>query len=228
MCCKFFCLNCYCCKPSKPERKESVPLDEIKASNDSIFSASKVTRFPLDINANMGRLAELSEYKPKIYHVQNIDELLNKINLEKVERFGDKYKAVRFLLCKNGNLVFGEEGHPDENTPAHSQMVADPAEVECVTAGNAYFNSNHQLCILNHKSGDFRPSFNSLQFVLDALSNCKQVKLAKTIRVEQMDGSACVIKTHRIDSANISLLAANPSNNNESVPSMANAQAARI
>lgn len=98
------------------------------------------------------------------------------------------YKVVRFLLRLNGELVFAAEGLPSGHIPAHYQManVNLFESARCISAGNAFFDKYNKLCMINHKSGDFRPSFDSLQFALKAFLKL-HVPMNKKITVMRLN-----------------------------------------
>lgn len=123
---------------------------------------------------------------PRIYAYNELDQLLQQIFPVKHNVYGKKCKVVRFLVKINGDIVFAKEGYPSGDVPAHYQMAnANSFSAACITAGNAYFDDEHKLCILDHQSGDFRPAFDSLQFALDALVN-KNIELSKNIQIKKL------------------------------------------
>lgn len=135
--------------------------------------------------------------KPEIYEANNLNILLDKTAPEP----GSPYKVVRFLLRKNGDLMFAAEGAPNERVPAHWQMTGAKScfldDPECHAAGNAFFDENNQMCVINHKSGDFCPPFNSLKFALRAFES-SNVPMKKQITVTELGEHACFIKDHSI------------------------------
>lgn len=61
------------------------------------------------------------------------------------------------------------------------------------------FSQNYSIFkpLINHKSGDFRPSFDSLQFALPVLLNTN-LSFENTVIIKQMDNSGRPIKEHTI------------------------------
>jgi hypothetical protein len=80
--------------------------------------------------------------------------------------------VFRFLVDTEGKLWFAFETRPHNNAPKHFQMTGAPLEMaNCLTAGNIKFSSKTGTVLKNisHRSGDFRPSFLSLRWVLAIL-----------------------------------------------------------
>jgi hypothetical protein len=142
-----------------------------------------------------------------MYKPEGIDILLNNVekdiknsssNGKNVSR--DGYIIVRFLVRQNGDLVLGEEGDPSGSIPAHAQLSIDPGlfnfekpenfseffnngKFNCIAAGNAFFNKDHELCQINQKSGDYRLPFVSLQFGINAFFSNPHIKFADELTV---------------------------------------------
>jgi hypothetical protein len=138
---------------------------------------------------------------PLIVQVDKIKQLLQNKECYQTECDNKTYKVLRFLLRSNGELVFAHEGGPHGIVPAHSQMLVGD-NVSCITAGNAYFNvETNTLELINHKSGDFRPPFDSLQFVLPQLVSeliNVNIPISNTLKIEQLNGSGVVLETHQV------------------------------
>jgi hypothetical protein len=124
---------------------------------------------------------------PMVVPAERLNELLNEAPL------GKQYKVLRFLLRKDGTLVFAHEGTPGGKVPAHYQMTGQThEEAEYIAAGNAYFDrKTNRCCIINHKSGDFRPPFESLWFALNAFSIAK-VPMDDSIKLERLNSHGAV------------------------------------
>lgn len=122
----------------------------------------------------------------KINTVNTIRALIEEIQLEKPK---EKVK-LRFLLTTNFELLFAREGSPSNvhNIPGHYQMTGQELlAAKCLSAGNIVFDSKLQITKINNKSGDFRPSFNSLQSVLAVIEACElnyssQVELEESLK----------------------------------------------
>ncbi|MDR3502640.1 MAG: hypothetical protein P4L79_08665 [Legionella sp.] len=80
--------------------------------------------------------------------------------------------VFRFLVDTEGKLWFAFETRPHNNAPKHFQMTGAPLDAaSCLTAGNIKFSNKTGVVLKNisHRSGDFRPSFLSLRWVLAIL-----------------------------------------------------------
>ncbi|CAM4403627.1 MAG: hypothetical protein LEGION0403_FIIPPAGN_00857 [Legionella sp.] len=80
--------------------------------------------------------------------------------------------VFRFLVDTEGKLWFAFETRPHNNAPKHFQMTGAPLDAaSCLTAGNIKFSSKTGAVLKNisHRSGDFRPSFLSLRWLLAIL-----------------------------------------------------------
>jgi hypothetical protein len=80
--------------------------------------------------------------------------------------------VFRFLVDTDGKLWFAFETRPHNNAPKHFQMTGSPLDAACcLTAGNIKFGNKTGAVLRNisHRSGDFRPSFLSLRWVLAIL-----------------------------------------------------------
>jgi hypothetical protein len=150
--------------------------------------------FPVSMNSS-------TRYKaanPTVVTADRVNELLGAAVV-----MGD-YKVLRFLLRSDGTLVFAHEGTPGGTTPAHYQMSsASPDDAQCIAAGNAYFDrKTNRCCIINHKSGDFRPPFRSLWFALNAFA-IANVSMSEQIKLQQLDMSGSCEKEYLIEKKDI-------------------------
>lgn len=137
------------------------------------------------------------ENHPERYSVCTLFSLLDKAEVDEERNL----IAVRFLLTDAHQLIFGLEGVPGGETPAHFQLSnLVRYEASCITAGDAFFDKNHRLCRINHKSGDFRPSFHSLQFVLPLLLT-EKIDLAEVLMIEELNDKGGLIEIHCIDTS---------------------------
>lgn len=106
-----------------------------------------------------------------------------------------------------GELVFAAEGAPRQHIPAHYQMAdKNPREALCVSAGNAFFDENNKLVAIDHKSGDFRPTFDSLKFALGAMLNAN-VSMDEEIVLRQLDYAGALEKNYSIKTEKLAPLA---------------------
>lgn len=120
-----------------------------KSFNDTTFKIQAATPEFKTVSA---RKARLESQRPPTYTANTLPQLLN----------STKSKEFRFALTNNNELVFGREGLPTLCTPAHCDLVQGST---CQSAGNIEFNKQNQIIRVRNKSGDFKPDFQSLQFV---------------------------------------------------------------
>jgi hypothetical protein len=103
-----------------------------------------------------------------------------------------KDNIFRFLVDTSGKLWFAYENRPANTIPKHFQMTGDPLESACCfTAGNIKFKNKRVVVLknINHRSGDFYPSFLSLRWILAALVVNEELlpfKLAKFIVIKEI------------------------------------------
>ena len=134
-----------------------------------IFHAGKIT---VHCDANSFSINSLSTFK----------ELLAQ----------EKDDIFRFLVDTSGRLWFAYETRPNNNAPKHFQMTGDPLETaRCLTAGNLKFKNKTGTILrnINHRSGDFFPSFLSLRWLLAILLVNEELlpfKLPKFIVIKEL------------------------------------------
>ncbi|MCX7116706.1 MAG: hypothetical protein NTW94_02120 [Legionellales bacterium] len=84
-------------------------------------------------------------------------------------------KCLRYLVDTENKLWFALEGPGGGHyTPCHYQMTGEPSSnSRCIAVGNIEISDKagggFQVAMLNHKSGDFSPNFDTLQWVLGIL-----------------------------------------------------------
>jgi len=130
-----------------------------------------------------------------IYPINHLNSLLEKIKTNSGAE--DSTHTVRFLVDLYGILWFAEEGGPNKIIPAHYQITGDAANsARCITAGNITFSDDHkEIIFINHKSGDFRPPFDTLKWVLAILIanevelKAVSVRLADIINIQKLSSS---------------------------------------
>jgi hypothetical protein len=103
---------------------------------------------------------------------------------------------VRFIVKKNGQLYFAKEGVPSgtNGIPAHHEMdCLDKTAAECITAGNVRLiqtaDGRVRINFINHKSGDFRPSFTSLRSLIVILAANPELLADIIITLEYLNES---------------------------------------
>lgn len=154
---------------------------------------------PARFEMHLGSTRKLLSYSsPKVVSTDQLDELLDEAILMR------QYKVLRFLLRVDGTLMFAHEGYPGGIIPAHYQMAdSDPDKAQCIAAGNAYFDKKtHRCCIINHKSGDFRPPFETLWFALNAFAVAK-VPMNEQIQLERLDYNGSCVRKYSISKKDI-------------------------
>lgn len=143
----------------------------------------------------------------KVYHdITGLRELLRQYDRHYRP---EKPIVIRFLLDSNHNLSFGEEGSPSENVPAHCQLdrfhkygSIDTAPT-CICSGNLMFDKSSpepELLKINHKSGDFRCDFQSLQFALRKLLSF-DINISSQLEIEELNRSGAHVNSFHVERA---------------------------
>lgn len=141
------------------------------------------------------------DHQPQIVPAHSLKQLLQDKQCVTECYKGTTYKVLRFLLKTNGELVFAHEGSPGGVVPSHWQMTGedDSLSAECYTAGNALFRIEDDfLQVINHKSGDFRPEFDSLLFLFPELINNK-ILMGNSLEIQQLDNSGALLVSHYLN-----------------------------
>ena len=93
--------------------------------------------------------------------------------------------TLRFLLTPKFELLFAKEGVPTGIIPAHFCMTGEIQNAAlCITAGNIKIDQDDKIIHITHKSGDFHPSWESLQYALFALLACG-AQFSNTFTIEK-------------------------------------------
>lgn len=167
-------------------------------SLSSIFKPISPT--PIRAKAHR-RHADIAKNKPILYKADALPELLKVATPEPMSSSSNK--VIRFLLTPDQQLIFGLEGYPDANIPAHFQMANfNIDDATCLTAGNMFFNEKGELCGINHKSRDFRAPFDTLQFLFPILLK-QGIKLADEIFIGKLNSAGAPEQTFMIEAAEI-------------------------
>lgn len=127
-----------------------------------------------------------------IYPLCKLNELLNDI-----KTIDPTEKTIRYLVDCSNQLWFAREGAPNKTIPAHYQMTGEPHNVaRCLAAGNIEFSADFtRIIMVNHKSGDFRPTFESVQWPLailianEPILAASSIELDETVRIEHLSAS---------------------------------------
>lgn len=132
-------------------------------SYQSIPFSSELNPLKRFSSNNLKKIMRDEDYK--IHSLATVYSLLEEkaLNSEKTD--------LRFLVDSTGQAWFARETHNDFPAPAHYQMTGSPqSQAYCRTSGNLFFSSDYKfLNRVNNKSGDFRPSFDSLKWFLAIL-----------------------------------------------------------
>ncbi|WP_058476828.1 hypothetical protein [Legionella steigerwaltii] len=147
-----------------------------------------------------GTVKKITNPSPLIVPPDKILQLLQDKECTKVKIDDETYKVLRFLVRTNGELVFAREGYPGGSIPAHWQMAGEDSILAafCLTAGNVFFDEkNNTLKFINNKSGDFRPPFDSLQFVFPELIKAK-IQLADTLNIQKLNDSGYLEQSYTV------------------------------
>lgn len=110
-----------------------------------------------------------------LYPFAKLHDLINEVSHTEVDLDEDSLYKIRFVMNQHFQVWFSKEGPPSSITPGHGQMLEKEA---CICAGVLRFSKSFDILEIDHKSGDFRPDFNSLQWFLLALAvNIKSIKI---------------------------------------------------
>lgn len=135
-----------------------------------------------------------------LYPLCKLDELAAAAKMIR----GAKSHAFRFLVDTSGILWLAFEGGAGTQIPAHYKMTGESSgAARCKTAGNIFLNEQGEIYKVNHKSGDFTPSFNSLQWLFIILANTTEIKIAKNVIIEELTSSGGSKKSYSVTKADI-------------------------
>lgn len=132
-----------------------------------------------------------------------IESLVTLKRLLAEKRLRKEDPVLRFLVDDKGLAWFARETRPGVKAPKHFQMTgASQDNASCATAGNIKFTSRKCSVLknLNHRSGDFQPSFHSLRLFIAILVLNEELlpfKLPKKLVVKELDGNGDMIYKHR-------------------------------
>ncbi|MDP3269973.1 MAG: hypothetical protein Q8M40_13125 [Legionella sp.] len=152
------------------ESYKSKSLKELYEDKENISLQLVADSFKIAANEKPRRITNDNTRKSvtrnfNIYSINDVKKLFNeKIKNIEAGKKDDTY--FRYLLSENGQARFAREHNKQFASPAHFQMTGrTQKDAACITAGNLFFNEDFtQLLAINNKSGDFRPSFDSLKW----------------------------------------------------------------
>ncbi|MDR3503473.1 MAG: hypothetical protein P4L79_12925 [Legionella sp.] len=125
------------------------------------------------------------------------------------KKLGGEVPDLRYLVDTNGQAWFARETRDNAPiAPPHYRMTGSPRNAAyCKTAGNLFFSEDYSTLIkVNHKSGDFRPSFASIKWILAILvanEDRLSFKLPEALTIEELDHNGKVTDTHQCSIADI-------------------------
>ena len=132
-----------------------------------------------------------------------IESLFTLDKLLAAKRCEKKDPILRFLVDNSGTAWFARETRPWQPAPKHYQMTGAPLDrAQCATAGNLKFkdSSYTRLKSINHRSGDFHPSFHSLRLFLAILivnEKALPFRLPRILVVKEFNSRGKMICKHR-------------------------------
>jgi hypothetical protein len=132
-----------------------------------------------------------------IESLSTLEKLLTEKRLKKED------PVLRFLVDLSGIAWFARETRPDISAPKHFQMTGEAqSHAQCRTAGNIKFKnaSCKVLKNINHRSGDFHPSFYSLRLFLAILILNEELlpfKLPRILVIKEQNKEGNIIYKHR-------------------------------
>ncbi|PWY55871.1 hypothetical protein DGG96_10185 [Legionella qingyii] len=150
---------------------------------------------------NLKKITRTSEYL--IHSLATLGQLLTEM------KQGEETPVLRYLVCLNKLAWFARESHSNApDAPAHFKMTGSPQnQAFCKTAGNLFFSEDYSTLIkINHKSGDFRPSFDSIKWILAILvinETCLPFNLPEVLIIDELDHNGKTIGTHQCSIASI-------------------------
>ncbi|AUH71721.1 hypothetical protein [Legionella sainthelensi] len=142
----------------------------------------------------------------KVYHKECTHFIESLSTLEKLlteKRLRKEEPILRFLVDTAGVAWFARENQPGISAPKHFQMTGESQnKAKCLTAGNIKFTNSkcRVLKSINHRSGDFQPSFYSLRIFLAILVLNEAIlpfKLPRVIVVKELNTQGEAICKHR-------------------------------
>lgn len=197
--------------PDADVLSSSEPKSSVAHNINEIFPELDAgdTLFPAGSRRMAKPIQKTQSYR--LYGIANLVHLLTQAHAR-------GHNSIRFIYTTDNKLYFAHEGNPSvlHNVPAHYMMTGDYCRSAiCRSAGNIKFiktQSGFILTFINHKSGDFRPSFVSLipvLGILERISSSKSsssptennlVTLAASLTLEKLNGSGGVEHTYKLSS----------------------------
>lgn len=119
-------------------------------------------------------------YLRKYYDIAHLDRFISELSaLDDDYEYEEKFGA-RYLVNTEGRLLFTREGRAGKYVARHKDIAN-----KCLAAGNIYFNEDYsQIIKINHESGDFHPTIESLVYPLAALLAVNPDIVSDTLDIE--------------------------------------------
>lgn len=143
-----------------------------------------------------------NNFEARVESIHSLHELL-----DEMQRGGEK-PDLRFIIVEKDETIqlwLSRETNdatnpppPGTKIPVHYQLTGDSREsAACICAGNLFFEDDYKtLKKVNHKSGDFKPSFESLKWLLAVLMTYKQqsrehpsINFKETMLIEKLNAN---------------------------------------
>lgn len=132
----------------------------------------------------------------------SINSLKTLGDLLQEKKQGKETPDLRYLVDTSGTAWFARETRDNEpKAPAHYKMTGERSNAaRCKTAGNIFFNEDYSVLLkINHKSGDFRPSFESIKWLLAILvvnEKALPFDLPKVLTIEELNYNGGLVAAH--------------------------------
>ncbi|MDR3443281.1 MAG: hypothetical protein P4L65_09705 [Legionella sp.] len=140
---------------------------------------------------NLGRSKFKAQFE--IHTINTVLQLLQEMQAKNEE------PVLRYLVDLTNTALFARE-KGGVISPPHALMTGDIKGGRCYTAGNLVLNAEFDTLVkVNHQSGDFRPSFESLQRFLALLVLNEETlpfSLPEALIVEELDSSGGSLFEH--------------------------------
>ncbi|MFY7697461.1 MAG: hypothetical protein ACOVQX_01350 [Legionella sp.] len=119
------------------------------------------------------------ELRHRFYPIKQLEALIDVLSKMDDDEDDDYKFSIRYLVTEDKQLLLAREGKEGKYIPAHKTI-----RNRCLAAGNLYFSRDFKKIIkINHQSGDFQPSIESLLWPL-AILYFMQAPLEKNLIIE--------------------------------------------
>lgn len=123
-----------------------------------------------------------------LYPFAQLNELIALVCTKPLDDDEALYK-IRFVMDCHYQVWFAKEGTPCATIPGHGQMLEGHT---CITAGVLRFSKDFKTLEIDHKSGDYRPAFDSLKWFLAALMvnfEARKIQLPATLSILRLNSA---------------------------------------